>query len=155
MDPYEVRQGFGKVAVRQVGQETTSPSMIDVGSFLPSGIARPPKQTAMTPDEAVGKQVRTAGNPVLIACREPGAGMRHDLGARLPVLRCECFDLCRQLLWGDLLQLQHIAQLARSGGARNSIQPSELLDHAGVNGAADIAGFDQPVRLEQRSHTVS
>jgi hypothetical protein len=29
-----------------------------------------------------------------------------------------------------------------------------LLDHAGVNSASDIAGFDQLVRLEQRSHSV-
>src|SRR6187200_3383544 len=118
--------------------------MVDVGSFLPADVARTPEQTAVTPDEAVREHVRPAVSPVRVALGKPGTGMRHDLRARTPVIGSERFDFCRQLLRADLLQLQHISQLARSSTARHRIEPPELFDPAGVNGAADIAGFDQP-----------
>src|SRR4249919_293378 len=115
--------------------------MIDVGALLPAAITRSPKQPAVTPDEALREQIGTVGRPRIFTFGKPSPGVRHDLCAWLPVAGGERLDLCGQLLWGDLLQLQHVAHLSRSSGAGYGVEAAELFSHTGMNGAADIAGL--------------
>jgi hypothetical protein len=53
VQPNQSRQGLREVPFRQIRQQAARPTMVDVGSFLPAGVARAAEQPAVTPDQVV------------------------------------------------------------------------------------------------------
>ena len=153
MDPNEVRQGLLKVPFGQVGQQAPSPLMEDVGALLPSRVARASQQPAVTPEQAVGEQIWNVGGVACLAfasqaraCATISERGRQSVEANASISAASCSGV-------TCCSLRTLRNWAPASGGRPR-PASKLLGHAAVDGATDIAGLEQLVRLEQLAHRV-
>jgi hypothetical protein len=152
VNPDQLGKGLREVGFRQIREQAAGSPVVDCRSAFPIGVAG--DAAAAHSDPRSGFESASgvcAVAPVSFSASQARAWETiSDRGRQSAEVNC--FNLSCQLLGRRPLQLQHVAQLVRSGGASNGIQPAKLLNRAAVHGATDVACLDKLMRLEQLAH---